>query len=474
VVKPDYVGLQRDYGYSLDLVILIEQFWKQNFNFITTRGLQKHVKQELALQILTDDSTKELGYGGAANGAKTWTGCAWEAFMCLTYPGVKFFAAREELKALRGSVLKSMHKVAKEYNFPFEKYWRVNNQDNVITFTNGSTIDLLAIAPVPSDEDYNWLGSLEYTCGWCEELGQAQKNTAYEILKTRIGRHLNDKYEILATMYSTFNPQKTFIYEYFYQRDKKGTLPAHIKFIKALVYDNVFRETGSLAQLEGITIPAQRERLLNGNFDYDDDPRALCDYDAICDLFVNEHVQPGDAYGSADIATRGRDKFVAGNWQGLIGYPRIVKAISTGKSNEQDIRQLMVTYQISHSRFVVDSTGQGDYLESYINGIKEFNFASSAIDKTYFKLKDECGYKLAELINKRQMWIVCDDATKEHIKQEIAVLKADDVDADTKKMKLISKDEMKGYLGRSPDFLDWLILRCWFEVQEFSTGFIGR
>ncbi len=469
MIAPDYELLRKKYKYSDELLIAIELFYKRNFDAITILADSKHEKQELALKYLTDAITKELGYGGAAGGAKSWTGCVWELFMCLSYPGVRYFIAREQLKDLRMSSLKTMQKVCYEYGATFEKYWRYDGKDNVITFTNGSTIDLLAIAQVPSDMEYQWLGSLEYTGGWVEESGEAKTNMAYEILKTRIGRQHNDKYQIPAKIFNTFNPKKNYVYSYFFQRDKQKTLPAHIKFIKALIYDNPHREAGYAEQLEQINIPAQRERLLNGNFDYDDDPRDLCDYDAICDMFRNEHVKAGDSYGSADLAMQGRDKFVAGHWEGLRGHIDIVEGKSTGSGIEAHVRSLMIKHRIPHSRFVVDSTGMGSYLESYIEGIKQFNFATTSIDPQYAKLKDECGYKLAELVNKREIWIICSPEVSEQIKQEMAVLKANDVDADTKKKSLISKDEMKGFLGHSPDFLDWLILRMYFECKPLPA-----
>ena len=170
---------------------------------------------------------------------------------------------------------------------------------------------------MPSDPEFQWMGSLEYTFGWCEETGEAKTNMGYEVLKTRIGRQLNDQYGILAKMGNTFNPKKNYVYSYFHAREKNGTLPPQIKFIRALLYDNPHRESGYEDQLLAMNIMAQKERLLNGNFDYDDDPATLCEYDAICDMFRNEHVRGGDSYGSADLAMKGRDNFVAGNWNGL-------------------------------------------------------------------------------------------------------------------------------------------------------------
>ncbi len=57
-----------------------------------------------------------------------------------------------------------------------------------------------------------------------------------------------------------------------------------------------------------------KERLYFGNWEYDNDPTALCNYDAICDLFTNEFIAPaGESTGSADLAMKGRDRFIAGH-----------------------------------------------------------------------------------------------------------------------------------------------------------------
>lgn len=52
----------------------IELFKRGCFDFITVKDGLKHEKQEHALKILTDNEHVELLYGGAAGGAKSWTG----------------------------------------------------------------------------------------------------------------------------------------------------------------------------------------------------------------------------------------------------------------------------------------------------------------------------------------------------------------------------------------------------------------
>ena len=203
-----------------------------------------------------------------------------------------------------------------------------------------------------------------------------------------------------------------------------------------------------------------------GNWEYDNDPTALCDYDAICDLFTNEHVQPvGLSTGSSDLAMKGRDRFVSGHWIGNVCYIRLDQEYSTGKSIETDLKNMMIQWKIPRSMMVVDSDGLGSYLESYLNGIKEFHGGNRPINSEFDNLKSECAFKLAELINNRQIRIICTEAQRERIIEELGVLKQDHIDADTRKKGIISKEKMKEILGHSPDYLDMLIMAMFFRIK---------
>ena len=120
---------------------------------------------------------------------------------------------------------------------------------------------------------------------------------------------------------------------------------------------------------------------------------------------------------------------------------------------------------------IADSDGLGAYLESYINGIKEFHGGATAIDKDlYANLKSECAYKLSEKVNNRELKIICSKEQEEIIKEELMVLKADNLISDTQKKRIISKELMKQILGHSPDYLDMLIMGMYFEVKPASKG----
>ena len=450
------------------------------FDFITlhpTNG--KNLKQELALQMLIDHITTELAYGGAAGGAKSWTGCAWLMFMCLLYPGVKGFVGRESLKDIRDSTLVTFHKVAKRYGLKPNEDYRYNGQDNFIYFPNESRIDLLNLEYAPSDPMYERLGSKEYTFGFLEECGQIHFN-AFDVLKTRIGRHLNDKYGIKAKLFLTFNPKKNWLYSYFV-KPPSGQLKPNQAFIKALVTDNTHRESDYEERLRSITDKVQRARLLEGNFDYEDDPAALIEYDKIIDLWSNTHVDEGPGYITCDAARFGGDKAKIAVWKGwrLIKWRVFPKSSMTLLADE--IEKEMTLFGIPASNVVVDEDGVGggivdifrDYKKKRIKGF--VNNSAPLEEATpdgwqkpnYTNLKSQCSFGLASRINRGLMYVapgIMTEEEKQLLVQELEQIKQKDMDKDGKKA-VQPKEDVKKNIGRSPDGADTLMFRQYFELK---------
>lgn len=438
-------------------------FELRDFDFITITEKGKNLKQEEALNELTSGTAKEILYGGAAGGAKSWTGAAWLCFMCECYPETRWFVGRDSLTDLRNTTLKTFTKVIKAYGIE-GVVWK--DQDHYLQFGNGSRIDFIDLGYYPRDKEYERFGSLECTGGWIEEAGEVDFG-AYDVLKTRIGRHLNDKYGIRPIIFITCNPKKNWLYYEFYTPWKQKRLKEIRRFIQAFVTDNPARESAYIEQLESLTDKNKKERLLFGNWDYEDDPATLCDFDAICDMFTNDHVVKGEKRISADLAMQGRDRFVAGSAEGLVVRVEIDKEFAKGKEIENDLKKLMIQRSVPHSRTVVDSDGLGNYLESYLVGIKEFRGGAIANDKKEFaNLKSECAYKLAEVVNDRKIKVICTEEQKQRIMEEMGVLKTKDPDKDETRKRIIAKADMKKLLGRSPDYLDMLIMLMFFEVKK--------
>jgi phage terminase large subunit len=462
----------------IELKLLFKQ---QNFDLLTTKNGIKHIKQDQALKILTDKETTQFGYGGAAGGAKSYTGCIWLVFMCLCYPGTKYFIGREELKRLKDSTWLTFQKVCKQYGID---NWKLNGQDNYVKFDNGSRIDLLDLKHLPSDPFYERYGSVEFTSGWIEEGGEVDFG-AYDTLKSRVGRQLNDQYGIQSKIFVTLNPKKNWCHELFWKPFKNHTLPKEIKFLPALVTDNPFIEQSYIINLHSITDKVKKQRLLFGNFDYDDDDNSLITYDKICDMFTNNFVNPGRRYISADIAIT-NDAFVLIAWNGdIIEDIFIMNNISKTETtnidgqvtSKMDFNPLVKAFtimagkwQVPRSNIVYDADGIGYHMKKYLPGAVPLHNGSSAIHPEFQNLKTECYYRLADAVNSDEVLIRAnvESKLKERIISEFQCIKrSSDVG---EKLKLLPKADVKNLIGHSPDITDAIAYRYYFKVKPQLFG----
>lgn len=448
----------------------IASFKRRIFDFITVDAGKRHEKQQEALYILTDDETEEFGYGGAAGGAKSWTGCAWLAFMCVCYPDTRWFIGREELKRLRESTLITFYKVCKKYGI---RDWKYNAQDHFIQFENGSRIDLLDLKYLPGDPLYERYGSTEYTGGWVEEGGEVNFG-AYDTLKTRIGRHNNDLYKLIGKILVTLNPKKNWCHQVFWKPFKAGLLGKAIKFLQSLVTDNPFTESGYAERLMAIKDKVRKQRLLHGNFDYDDDDNALMEYGSITDLFTNSFVEAGKAYITGDVARFGKDKSVIGVWRGM--RCEHIYTLEKKKTTEvaEFIRNLSNKYSIALSSIVVDEDGVGggvvDILgcRGFVNNSSPLLNPKKQTKENYRNLKSQCSYMMAEDVNDKKIFVCADSELRDIIIEELEQVKKKNADSDTK-LEVVPKDEVKQVLGRSPDYSDMIMMRQYFELTPVRS-----
>lgn len=436
-------------------------------------------KQALAYIKLKDNTTREIGYGGGAGGGKSYIGTFWLLEMCVNYSGVRYLMGRKELTNLKRTTLATFFKVIADLGLQPDDYFKLNSQTNTINFHNGSQIILMDMARQPSDPDYLRFGGLELTGYFLDESNEIEYK-AIQILKSRIGRQKNKEYGLIPKQFETFNPSKNHIYSRFYQPYRDKQQKEDSIFILSLATDNHYLDKNYIEQLKSLD-EVTKQRLLFGNFDYDDDDRALVSYNKIKDCFTNEFLRreyiEEESYITADIAMQGRDNFVVTHWIGLWCMFRVVKSSTTGKEIEETLKRECEITKTPRSNVVYDYDGMGNYLSSYFEGANPFKNGSSAINKeTYKNLKSECAFKLAEMINLGKIYIDVGENTmisirgsqkrlRDVIAEELSQLKRDNIDKDEQKLKIISKDEMKHNLGRSPDILDALLFRMYFEVK---------
>lgn len=434
------------------------------------------IKQELAYQAIFDPRYEEIVFGGGAGGAKTYLGCASIIIMAQKFSGIRLLIGRESYSDLVGSTLVTFFDVCKDWGLLPGRDFIYNQQSKTITFLKtGSVVTLKELRYYPKDPNFDRLGSFEYTFVFLDEAQQI-RGKAIEVLSTRI-RYKVSENGLTPTMLMTCNPTKGYLYVEFYKPWREGSMKDHRIFIQALASENKYIDPTYIDKLKRRD-KATQERLLYGNWEYDDDPTVMIEYDAITDLFSNnvatmpertdKAFKRGDMYMTVDVARFGKDRIVIKIWYKL--QVIAIYTISFGMSTTDlanEIKKLEEEYAIPRSNVIVDGGGVGGGVVDNLYGCVEFISGSSAFDPGYENLKTECAYKLAELANAREMGITCDEVEiRDLIIEEIEVLKTRDADKDTNKLKIITKPDMKSLLGRSPDFLDTLIMRMWSEVRH--------
>ena len=261
-------------------------------------------KQFEAWEHLTNDTTTFVGYGGSAYSGKSWLLAYWLTTMCVAYPDTGWGLGRKALTNLKRTTLLTLFKVFKECNITTDHY-NYNQQLNVITFYNGSQIFLIDTAYQPSDPLYQRFGGYELTGMAVDESAETELS-AINILYTRCGRRNNSTYGLKKKFLETFNPAKNHVYTRYYKPFTEDTLSEHYCFIPALPKDNPSDDVdeyiqGIIDNSDEVTI----QRLIYGNFEYDDDPNSLIEYDNILDLFDKDAILKGKMYMTIDVARLG-------------------------------------------------------------------------------------------------------------------------------------------------------------------------
>jgi hypothetical protein len=416
-------------------------------------------KQKQALKYMFDDTTTELLYGGAAGGGKSFLLVAYAIITSLKYPGVRGLIGRSKLDALKKTTLNTFFDVCSQWNIKAGEHYTYNAQSNIIKFYNDSEILLKDLFLYPSDANFDSLGSLELTYACIDEANQITEK-AKNVLSSRL-RYKLDEYGLIPKLYMSCNPAKGWVYN-IYKESKDNTLPQHKKFIQALVSDNKHiskHYTSQLNKLDEIS----KARLLRGDWEYDDSKDALIEYDAIINTFSNV-VPTGDKYITADIARFGKDKTAIYLWNGLQVAEIVVLDMSSMVDVANKIREIQQREGVKLSNIIVDEDGVGGGAKDILRCKGFVNNSKAIRGENYTNLKTQCYYKLADLINKGQIGISTNDIRfKEAMIQELEQVRRVNIDKDTK-LAIMSKDKIKDLIGRSPDYSDALMMRCYYEL----------
>lgn len=442
-------------------------------------------KQWHAWQYLNDNETTEVLYGGSAGSGKTELGCAWIIINCISKPETRWLIARNELNNLKSTTMKTFLDVCKKFDLKRDVHFFWSGNSNEIKFWNGSEIVLRELFAYPSDPDFDSLGSLEITGAFIDEASQVVTK-AKDVVKSRIRYKLNE-YNIIPKLLMTCNPSKNFTYHQFYKPFKENKLEPFRKFVPALPTDNPFLPEEYLKTL-GQLDKASKQRLLYGNWEYADDDNSLMTYDDICDSFTNDHIVIKEngiikgtmydgklitqKYITVDVARKGKDNTIIIVWHALKIIDIVILKQETTDVTAKKIKELQSKYIIPVSNICIDTDGVGGGVSDYFKGSYEFlNGGSSLNGENYLNLKTQCYYWLAKLITTKQIYFdIQDYKIKEDLIEELEQVKRKNADKDSK-LQILSKDEVKQNIGRSPDISDTIMMRMVYLLKK--TGFIG-
>lgn len=443
----------------------------------------KNQKQLLAAKYWIDDVTEQILYGGAKGGGKSYLGATLIMADALIYPETHYFIARQELIDLRKYTIPTIHEVFKNWGLKLEDYANFNGQDNVFNLKNGSKVFLISCRENPSDPLFERFGSMQMTRGMLEEAGEVAE-AAKANLWLSIGRWKNKEYNLKKKLLITANPKMGWMKRDFVEPYKLGQLEEDKQYIQAFATDNVYLPEDYIKSLRDEKDKVRRQRLFEGNWDYDEDQDSLVSFDALSDAFSNTITKDNQKYLIVDVARFGEDTTVYSFWDGLELYKVERQSKQSTEETKQKVKDYASQERIAYSNIMVDEDGIGGAVVDGLVGVRGFIANSTPLPtrnevrmrvshvdnflvpkRNFRNLKSQCAFKIAELINEHKLAFKTPDYREQIIEELSALLRQKDFDKDGK-LQIKPKDEVKQDLGRSPDIGDTIIYRAWFELKK--------
>lgn len=423
-----------------------------------------------------DDETEIVLYGGQAGSGKSYFGCVWMILECLKVIGLQAVIARKTFTDLKKHTIKTFKVAAKDLGLIEGIDYKINlgQGNNMIQFFNpdynkynskerdrfkdGSNITLKDIAYRPSDPEGVFFGGNEYAIGMIDELPEIHKDY-FDLLFSRLGRQ--EKIYKGVKLYCTCNPSNGWIKDFFYKRSLEGILPKEYKFVNTVGDNNKHRKQRYINQLARMS-EKQYKKLNLGDWDYEDCPDELFNNNKI------EEIMSGLTYGidekfiSIDIGGQGKDYTVICVWKGFTCIDVIKYQEPDHNILYENIMKIQNLYKIPRNKVIADFIGIGHGIADRLGCIKFTANAKPFKDERYDMMKSQLFFTMVAT-----NFSVSTDVKAEYREQIIKELRAVRDKSNDYKMKVNSKDLQKAILGgKSPDFVDALMMRFYFMFMR--------
>lgn len=219
--------------------------------------------------------------------------------------------------------------------------------------------------------------------------------------------------------------------------------------------------------------------------EYVDNAGALFRYDSLIDVFSNTIEKRGEQFLVVDVADDGSDKTVFSFWEDMEEWRRDEYRGLNTEAVIDKIRELTRQFKIPMSHVCVDAIGVGAGVasSSLLSGIIGFKSSYGAIKtdesivllpnvhytkdaplvSEYKNLRSQCTFMLADHVNNHKIASRVEGQFKEYIIEELSAYQ-DASQGDGKRM-ATKKEEVKDFIGRSPDHSDTWIMRMYFVIR---------
>jgi len=431
-------------------------------------------KQKQTIDILNDPLVVDLLLGGGAGGSKSITVCIWMLMQIRDYPGIRIGLGRKEITKLKQTTVVTLLREAHQLMGVTAGEFVYQDQKALITYHNGSSIQLVDMVRMPSDPDYDRFGSLNLTHTVIEEAGEIVKK-AKDVFTSRKNRFMNKEYGIVGKSVQTCNPSQNFLKnEYYkpykekgggtYQRWKHGhvivngeRLDAYRGFLQSLANDNPFLPPNYLEVLRMLPT-AEKKRLLLGDWDFGDSDKMLFP-PTLIDRVMTDEITPGKRSIGVDIADVGNDCTIISMVENgvLVEQEKIEidKTLAVGDQIADAIIKFAQQRGFSREQanyIAIDSVGVGastrDFLRTRGWNVREFIAGSSSSSNMYRNLRGETIYTLSRAMDNTNFKIYKHLNGLDELRED---LMAHEYETQERVILVKPKKSIKEQLGRSPD-----------------------
>lgn len=421
-------------------------------------------KQEEALAYLNDETTRVVLYGGAAGGGKTFLSAYFTLQKAIEAKRnnhrIVILVCAATIKHLNHVYYAELKKVADliKHKQGYHLDIRLDTSTSRIIIEqliNNVEIIMKEVTWYPSDPDYNYLGGYNADYIIVEEAQLIPDKGYYTLFGRLRGQYTNNK------MLLTCNPGNCYLKTIFYEPWLNNELKEDLKYVRATMEDNSANLNKKYIKGYDNVDEETRRRLLYGDWDYSVNQETLFDNDWISKVFNSSTHVTGKAYLSIDIASSGKDKTVWIVWNGRQIVHVDYESITTNEDITRKTEALIQRYAIPPGNVVFDADGMGSVLDLKK---KYRSFHALSHKKDSYLLMQQYPPSFSQTVDLSRS--IEGKALRDILTQELSAIKLMDTD------RIISKKEIKARLGRSPDFVDAIMMRYIFDPSGSASTYL--